>query len=240
MNPSLAYKHSPGSTPGVLFLPGFHSTMQGNKARYLETICQQGGHQFTRFDYSGHGDSPGRFEEGSIHRWRDDALSILDTVCVGPQVLVGSSMGGWIATLLTQLRPDRIHALIGIATAADFTSELLAPALSAEQHQALQQGRTIELANHYENIEPHRIKQDLLDSGLDCAILHQNLPIACPVRLLHGTADSDVPWLFSQRLLDAIDSEDAQLTLVKGCDHRFSTTAQLRIIANTVKQRLEP
>jgi len=185
MNAPLAYNHQQGKSPGVLFLPGFHSTMQGNKALMLEAYCKTSGHQFTRFDYSGHGDSPGLFEEGSITQWRDDALWILDNVCHGPQILVGSSMGAWLATLIALERPERLHALIGIAAAPDLTEELLLPALSAAQLQALQAGETLQLDN---------------DSQLE--------------------------------------SQNAQLTLVSGANHRFSTDREMLLIKNTLAELL--
>jgi len=235
----LAFEHSDGQSPGVLFLPGFHSTMQGNKARFLESYCQERGHQFTRFDYTGHGDSPGLFEEGTIEQWRDDALAVLDHVCSGPQILVGSSMGGWLASLVAALRPERIHALLGVACAPDLTDELLSPMLSTAQHQALRAGETIELDNDYEGIDPHRIRQALLDSGTRCSVLNQSLPISCPVRLFHGTSDKDVPWQLSQRLLEAIAGTDAQLTLLKGADHRFSNPAELKLITDTLGELLK-
>lgn len=235
---SLAFKHTPGTTPGVLFLPGFHSTMQGDKAQALEHFCQTNGVQFTRFDYSGHGDSPGLFEDGTIDQWRDDAIEILDSVCQGPQVLVGSSMGGWLATLTALARPDRVFAILGIASAPDLTEELIAPFLSAAQRTVLENGGVIELANDYENIDPHRFRQALLTSGKACCVLGQSLPLNCPVRLLHGMADTDVPWSLSERLLACFASEDAQLVLLKGANHRFSKPLELNLIQKTLESML--
>jgi len=235
---ALAFEHSEGSEPGVLFLPGFHSTMNGDKARYLEQHCQALGLQFTRFDYSGHGDSHGLFEEGSIAQWRDDALSILDKVCTGPQILIGSSMGGWLAILVALERPERIAGILGIASAPDLTDEIIVPALSAEQLQALKNGDTIEIENDYENIDPHRFRQALLDTGSQCSVLNRSLPIHCPVRLLHGLADTDIPWSLSERLLDRLESTDATLTLIKGADHRLSNDTQLKLITHALNELL--
>jgi len=234
----LAFKHTPGTAPGVLFLPGFHSTMHGNKAQALELYCQSQGVQFTRFDYSGHGDSPGLFEDGTIDQWRDDALEILDSVCQGPQVLVGSSMGGWLATLTALERPDRVFAILGIASAPDFTQTLISPSLSKAQHSVLENGGVIELANNYENNDPHRIRQALLTSGKNCCVLGQSLPLACPIRLLHGTSDTDVPWSLSERLLACFASNNAQLLLLKGADHRFSKTEEIDVILKTLEPLL--
>ena len=235
---ALAYKHTPGSTPGVLFLPGFHSTMQGDKAQALEHFCQSRGVQFTRFDYSGHGDSHGLFENGTIEQWRDDAIEILDSVCKGSQVLVGSSMGGWLATLTAVARPKRVFALLGIASAPDFTEKLISPALSEAQHAVLERGGVIELANNYENIDPHRIRQTLLTSGRSCRVLGTSLPVTCPIRLLHGTADTDVPWSLSEQLLSCFASDNAQLLLLKGANHRFSKPAELDVILDTLNSLL--
>ena len=237
---ALAFKHTAGTNPGVLFLPGFHSTMQGDKAKVMEQYCQTRGVQFTRFDYSGHGDSPGLFEDGTIEQWRNDVIDILDNVCTGPQVLVGSSMGGWLATLAALARPERTFAIVGIASAPDLTDELLSPALSAEQHKALDDGEVVEIANDYENIDPHRFRKALLTSGTACNVLGKTLPLECPVRLLHGTADNDVPWSLSERLLACFASDDAQLLLLKGADHRFSKPRELDVILKTLEPLLTP
>jgi len=149
---NLAYHHTPKSeetlhpgAPGVLFLSGFHSTMQGNKALALEQFCQARGVQYTRFDYTGHGESPGNIDTGTIAQWKNDAINILDNVCIGPQILVGSSMGAWIATRVALERTDRINALLGIAAAPDFTHRLLEPSLSISQKHQLQAGNTLTL-----------------------------------------------------------------------------------------------
>ncbi len=231
---ALAYQHSGNSLPGVLFLPGFHSTMAGTKAEALANLCETRGIQYTRFDYTGHGGSPGDFEHGTITRWRDDAIDILDSICNGPQVLVGSSMGGWIAALVALARPDRMHGLIGIAAAPDFIDELLTPSLSEHQKLVLKSGQAIDLPNRYDDGEPHRIRQALLDSGALCRVLNTSQPITCPVRLLHGTGDRDVPWTLSARLLVSIQSLDAQLILVKDADHRFSSRVELELIKRCV------
>lgn len=237
---ALAFKHTSGKSPGILFLPGFNSTMQGNKAQALDRFCRTRGLQFTRFDYSGHGDSDGHFEDGSIEQWRDDAIEILDTVCTGPQVLVGSSMGGWLATLAALERPNRVAALLGIASAPDFTEELLYPTLSEAQIKSLHDGQTVEISNHYDDETAHRFRQQLLDSGKTCSVLGRALPLMCPIRLLHGTADADVPWSLSERLLQGFASKDAQLLLVKGAGHRFSSPQEIDLIQSTLEPLLSP
>jgi len=151
---------------------------------------------------------------------------------------VGSSMGAWLATLLACQRADRVHGILGVAAAPDFTELLLLPMLSDTQKNALKRGDTVELQNDYEDIEPHRIRQALIDSGRRCRVLDAALSIQCPVRLIHGTGDKDVPWQLSERLLQAITGNDAQLCLVKGADHRFSEPAQLEQITRTLDELL--
>lgn len=244
---ALAYHHTPQGkhspypdAPGVLFLSGFHSNMQGNKALALEQFCQAHGVQYTRFDYTGHGESPGDSETGTIEQWCNDALEILDNVCTGPQIVVGSSMGVWLATLVTLERSNRIAAMLGIAGAPDFTHRLIEPNLSDQQKQALNDGQTISLHSHYDEQNPHRFQQGLLDSGRALSVLDQSLPIYCPVRLLHGTADADVPWALSAELLEAIQSQNGQLVLVKGADHRFSSPKLLKLIIHHLGTLLAP
>jgi len=232
-------KEADTDAPGVLFLSGFHSTMQGNKALALEQFCQQHGVQYTRFDYTGHGESPGDIETGNIEQWRNDALEILDNVCSGPQILVSSSMGAWLATLVTLERPRRVSALLSIAAAPDFTHRLLEPKLTEGQKQMLKDGQTLALNSHYDEQNPHRFQQGLLDSGKRLSVLNRSLPITCPIRLLHGTADTDVPFTLSIELLEAVQSEEAQLTLIKGADHRFSSHAQLQLINHHLAQMLK-
>ncbi len=242
---ALAFHHTPASVstqhkdkPGVLFLSGFHSTMQGNKALALEAFCQRNGVQFTRFDYTGHGESAGNIDTGTIEQWRNDALEIIDSVCTGQQVLIGSSMGAWLATLVALERPERVAALLGIAAAPDFTHRLLEPKLSEAQRLSLQAGDTLALQSHYDEQSPHRFQQGLLDSGRALSILGRSLPVSCPVRLLHGTADTDVPYTLSIELLQAVESSEAQLALIKGADHRFSEPHQLKLIEQQLAEIL--
>ena len=226
----LAFHHTRGTGPGVLFCGGFNSSMEGNKALYLESVCQQRGWQFTRFDYRGHGRSGGKFADGNISQWRQDAQSILDHVCTGPQILVGSSMGAWIALLVGIARPDRAKGLLGIASAPDFTEELLWNQLDSVTRQSLIDGNTWAMPNHCDDEIPHSISLQLIESGRQHLLLGSRVPIQCPVRLLHGTSDTDVPATMSMRLLEQLTSNDAQLVLIKGADHRFSSREQLTLI----------
>jgi pimeloyl-ACP methyl ester carboxylesterase len=229
----LAYHASAGKTPGVLFLGGFMSNMNGTKAGALETWCQNQGHAFTRFDYQGHGQSSGRFEDGTIGGWLDDADAVLETITQGPQVVVGSSMGGWISLLLALRHPHRIQALITLACAIDFTERLLRPALKESQLLTLSQQGVIELPSHYD-MEPCRIRQELLDDGARHQLLEQEIPLEIPVHLIHGMADTDVPWRTSLETLQQLRSVNINLTLIKKGDHRLSTPADLAIITQAI------
>lgn len=231
--PDLAYVFTPGDGPVVVFLGGFRSDMTGTKALALEAWAKQAGRGFLRLDYSGHGASQGRFEEGTIGLWLTDALAVLDAVTDGPLVLVGSSMGGWIACLVALARPQQVVGLTGIAAAPDFTERLMWDRFSdSERWRILNLGR-IEEPSAYSDT-PTVITKQLIEEGRRHLLLHGPIPIPCPVRLIHGQADPDVPWSMSLDLADRLDSPDVQVTLVKGGDHRLSTPADLALITRTV------
>lgn len=222
----IAYHASPGKNPGVVFLGGFMSDMTGTKATALEAHCRATGRAFVRFDYLGHGASSGKFEDGTIGRWRDDALAVLDRVTDGPQILVGSSMGGWIALLAALARPERVVGLVGLAAAPDFTRDLMWPSFTPEERDALARDGFIRQPTEYGD-EPYVITRKLLDEAERHLLLDRPVGITCPVRLIHGTADPDVPWDVSRRLLERLQSQDVTLTLVKDGDHRLSGPADL-------------
>lgn len=234
---SLAYHSRTGKSPGVLFLGGFKSDMTGNKATALDEYCARSGRAFTRFDYFGHGRSSGAFADGTIGRWLDDALAVLDSLTEGPQVVVGSSMGGWIACLLTLARPARVAGLVTVAAAADMTERLILPQLSAAQKAALARDGIFRDPSAYDP-QGYEITQQLLDEGRRHLILGGPVPIRCPVRLIHGTADRDVPWSLSAELMDRLESPDATLTLVKDGDHRLSAPADLARLAGAIDELL--
>ncbi|MCB1700761.1 MAG: alpha/beta hydrolase [Pseudomonadales bacterium] len=233
----LAYRHVPGSVPGILFCAGFNSNMQGIKALALEQWCREQGRQFTRFDYFGHGDSSGALEEGSIGRWRDDALAVLDQVTSGPQLVVGSSMGGWIMLLVARERPDRVFALVGLAAAPDFTARLRA-SLGEAQRRQLQDAGYMDLPNCYDDGEPYRIGRELLDEGDAHLLLGAEIDVTVPVRLIQGQCDEDVPWRLALGLAENIRSNDVEVQLVKAGDHRLSGPADLDRLRRTVAHLL--
>ena len=222
----------PGSAqrPGVTFCGGFRSDMTGGKARYLEEHCRWRGQAFLRFDYSGHGASSGRFEDGTIGRWLADTLSVLDGLTEGPQILVGSSMGGWIAALAALARPRRIAGLVAVAAAVDFTEELIWDRLSDEQRAKILQDRLLLRPSDYDE-RPDPITLRLIEEGRDHLLLGAPVAITAPVRLVHGMADRDVPWRQSLRLAERITGPDVRLTLVKDGAHRMSRPSDLALIA---------
>ena len=224
--------------PGLMFLGGFMSDMTGRKALTLEAFARRRGQTFLRFDYRGHGASSGRFEDGTIGDWRDDALTVLDRLTEGPQILVGSSMGGWIMLLLALARPERIAGLVGIAAAPDFTEDLMWGRASEQERAALlRDGRVLQPSDYSE--EPYVITARLIEEARGHLLLRGPLPIRCPLRLLHGLEDADVPWQTALRLSDVLESRDVELTLVKGAGHRLSEPEDLRRLEHTVARLSE-
>jgi pimeloyl-ACP methyl ester carboxylesterase len=236
---SLAYRHVSGREPGILFCSGFNSNMQGTKALALEQWCRDQGRQFTRFDYFGHGDSSGVLEQGCIGRWRDDGLAILDSVTTGPQLVVGSSMGGWIMLLLAIARPQRVYALVGLAAAPDFTRRLEASLTGEQRHQLADNGYA-DLPNCYDDGEPYRIGRHLIEEGAVHLLLGAQIPIDLKVRLIQGQRDEDVPWELALSLAEKLRSTDVEVQLVKEGDHRLSEPEDLRRLLVTVEQLLAP
>jgi pimeloyl-ACP methyl ester carboxylesterase len=212
--------------PGLVFLGGFMSDMSGGKAQALEVYARARGRAFLRFDYRGHGASSGRFEDGTIGAWVGDALAALDALTEGPQILIGSSMGGWIMLLAALARPQRVAGLVGIAAAPDFTEDLIWARATAAQRQALERDGYIDNPSAYSET-PYRITRRLIEEGRDHLLLAKPIPLACPVRLIHGMADADVPWQTSLRLAEALESRDVEVTLVKGAGHRLSEPEDL-------------
>lgn len=225
----IAYELIPGAVPGVVFLGGFKSDMRGTKAEYLAGWARREGRGFLRFDYSGHGESDGDFEAGCIGDWAQDAMAAIDALTTGPQVLVGSSMGGWISLLVARAMPERVAGLVGIAAAPDFTSNgFWAGFTEAQRAEVMAAGR-IEIPSDYDD-EPYVITRRLIEDGADQLVLETPLRLPFPVRLLQGTADEDVPMDWALRLMEHADSPDLRLTLVKGADHRFSSPECLALI----------
>jgi pimeloyl-ACP methyl ester carboxylesterase len=232
----LAYRFDKGRGPGIVWLGGFHSSMDGVKAQAVGAWARKSRHACLRFDYFGHGLSSGAFMDGTISRWRDDALAALDELTHGPQVLVASSMGGWIATLLAHQRPERIAAMLLIAPAPDFTEvlawELMPPAIRKD---VMEQGYWMR-PSEYE--EPYPITRALIEDGRRNFVLDKPLRLSFPVRILHGEADRDVPWEHGYRLLDVMLG-DVNFMLVKGADHRLSSPEHLKLIESGLESLMQ-
>lgn len=229
----LAFRRREGRGPTIVFLPGYMSDMEGGKATALDSWAQAQGRPMLRFDYSGCGLSEGEFEAQTLAGWRDDALAMIDAV-EGPLVLVGSSMGGWLMLLCAVARPERVRALAGIAAAPDFTDW----GFTAEQKETiLRAGRLEEPSPYGEN--PYVTTRAFWESGEALKLLDGEIPIGCPVRLLHGLDDPDVPWRISLRLSGALRSADVQTLLVKGGDHRLSRETDISLLLRSVAALLE-
>ncbi len=233
----LAYHYLPGQQPTVVFLCGLASNMNGNKAMYLEAYCRTRGQAFLRFDYQGHGDSSGDFLEAGIGMWSTDALAVIRHATRGPLILVGSSLGAWIMLLVARKLDHRVQAMVGIAAAVDFTEDLICSTLSELQQSQLLARGVLELPSRYE-YGPLRIGASLLEDGRKHLQLRQAIPLQCPVRLIHGLADEDVPWQTSQRLVEQLETDDVRLILIKDGDHRLSTPRDLAILADCLNELL--
>lgn len=234
----IAYAKRDGRLPGVVWLGGFKSDMEGTKARALGAWCRAQGRAYIRFDYFGHGKSSGDFREATITRWRDDAVAVLDRLTEGPQILVGSSMGAWIALLAQALRPARVAGLLLIAPAVDFTEALLWAGLSDEAKRDIRE-KGVWLRPSAYDANPYEITRRLIDDGRQHLLLGRApLKLDCPVRIVQGQKDPDVPWTHALKLVDAIDG-DVTATLVKDGDHRLSTPNDIRLLERTLAAMIE-
>ena len=216
---TIAYRLRSGTAPTLVFLPGYASDMEGTKALALDAFADRRGLGMLRLDYSGTGSSGGRFEDGTLERWLEEALAAVDRLTVGPLIVIGSSMGGWIGLHVALARPDRLHALVGIAAAPDVTDWGFADAAAAEAA---------------------GIVRNFYESGQRMRLLAGDIPIACPVRLVHGEQDRDVPVDVAMRTLTTLRSADVQLKIIKGGGHRLSEPHEIDAILRTVAELLEP
>lgn len=230
----LAYRHRAGRGPTLFFLPGYASDMSGAKAGALDAWAEREGRAMLRFDYGGTGMSGGDFEAQRLADWRDDALALIDRVVEGPVVLAGSSMGGWLMLLLALARPERVQGLVGIAAAPDFTAWGYS---EAEKMTILREGR-LERPDPYGDA-PSVTSRAFWESGESLRLLHAEIGIDCPVRLLHGQEDADVDWTWSMQLAKLLRSADVQTILVKHGDHRLSRDGDLRTLIATVSALME-
>lgn len=236
---SIAYRRTivpPGKTPAptVVFLHGLMSDMEGGKATHLHAHADSAGLGFLRFDMFGHGVSSGKFTDGCIGRWRDDTLAVIDGLTEGPLVLVGSSMGGWVALLAAIARPDRVKAVIGIAPAPDFTEDSMWPALTEDQREALARGEIVEIADDDEPCGTYPVTRLMIEDGRNNLLLRKPIPFSGPVRILQGMRDASVDWQTALAIADKLDSADTRITLIKDGDHRLSRPDDLALLTRTL------
>lgn len=229
---ALAYRLTPGAGPCVVWLCGFGSDMSGTKATALEAWAQTNGRAFLRFDYSGCGLSDGTFEDGVVSAWLEDTFSVLDSLRIEDYVLVGSSMGGWIALLVARARPALTRGLMLIAPAPDFTQRLLEPELPAAARQALQETGRWDRPSAYGPPQP--ITQALIEDGRAHHVLTGSIPFHGPVRIVHGQQDPDVPWRLSLELAERIESANVETLFIKSGDHRLSTPQDIALLERTL------
>ena len=232
---TVAFSRIEGRGPAVVFLGGFRSDMMGTKAVSLEAWARRTNRAFLRFDYLGHGQSSGRFEDGTIGRWLDDSLAAIDVLTAGNLVLVGSSMGGWLSLLVARARPERLAGLVLIAAAPDFTERMLLKGLSPEDRIALERDGRLERSSQY-SPEPSVFTWRLIEEGRHHLLLDEPLNVPCPVRLLHGQSDPDVPWEYSLQIAKHLKAPEVIVTLIKGGDHRLSAPADIARLIATVEE----
>ena len=230
----IAWRRVDGAGPPLVWLGGFRSDMAGTKAQALADWALAKGRGYVRFDYLGHGESSGAFERGTITRWREDSLAVIDELTAGPLVLVGSSMGGWLACLAAAARPERMAGLVLIAPAPDFTEKLMAPEMSQAARAEMAETGVWRRPSEYG--DPYPITRELLEDGARWSIVPGPVPVEVPVRILQGGADSDVPWRHALELAQAIKGEDVVFTLVRDGDHRLSRPQDIERLLAAVEE----
>jgi pimeloyl-ACP methyl ester carboxylesterase len=235
---TIAYHRRTGRSPGVVFLGGFMSDMTGTKARTLDAFCAARGQAYLRFDYFGHGASSGNFADATVGRWKEDALAAVDQLTEGPQILVGSSLGGWLMLLTALARPQRVAALVGIAAAPDATEDLMWARFPPAVRDEIMRAGAARLPSEY-SPDGYLFTRRLIEDGRQHLVMRGPIPVGCPVRLLHGMKDPDVPWQTSFALAERLASRDVEVTLVKDGDHRLSTESHLALLIRTVATLLD-
>jgi len=235
--PDLAYcltrSDVEGAQPPIVFLGGFRSDMEGTKAIYLEEYCKSVGRDYLRFDYSGHGQSGGEFEELCLSDWANDAKDIIGQHFDVPVLLIGSSMGGWISLILAEKYPDMIAGLVGLAAAPDFT-KWMEDKITDQQRQDLLNNGRFDLPNDYG--DPYVISKKLIEDGRELSLLHKALSVGFPISLIQGKQDADVPWETAEKIKQVFQNPDVQITYIEKADHRLSAPEELAILKKTIEE----
>lgn len=230
----LAWRRVAGEGPTVIWVGGFRSDMTGTKAEALAGAAATGGWDFLRYDHFAHGVSSGDWRKATVGRWREDLIAVLDDLVDGPAVLVGSSMGGWVALLAALARPDRVASLVLIAPAPDFTERLMWPSLSDATRKAIVRDGEAMVADH-DDLPPYPLTRAFFDEARAWTVMEGSVDVAAPVRVLQGMEDESVPWRHVVELVERLEGPKAELTLVKGGDHRLSTPRDLMRLVATVE-----
>jgi pimeloyl-ACP methyl ester carboxylesterase len=233
----IAYHKTKAKTktnPTIIFIHGFKSDMDGTKAIAIEEHCQKKGLGYIRFDCTGHGQSSGDFLQGTIGRWADDLLAVIDNLTNGNIILIGSSMGGWLMLLAALKRPERITAMIGIAAAPDFTEDLIWQKMTEDQKNTLQEKGMVDLAIDEESPEPYPITQLLIEEARQHLLLEGGINITCPTRLIHGAKDTDVPLEISYQIKQLLTSTDIEVIVSENGDHRMSEPEDIALILSVI------
>ncbi|XP_007182000.2 palmitoyl-protein thioesterase ABHD10, mitochondrial isoform X2 [Balaenoptera acutorostrata] len=236
--PNLAYKRLKGKSPGIIFIPGYISNMNGTKALAIEEFCKSLGHAYIRFDYSGVGNSDGNLEECTVGKWRKDVLSIIDDLAEGPQILVGSSLGGWLMLHAAIARPQKVVALIGIATAVDGLVTQFNQ-LPVEAKKEIEMKGVWSMPSKYSEEGVYRIQYSVIKEAEHHCLLHSPIPVNCPIRLLHGMKDDIVPWHTSMQVAARVVSTDVDVILRKNSDHRMKEKADIQLLVYTIDDLID-
>lgn len=233
----LAYRMREGdmSRPGIVWFGGYRSDMLGSKANALDAFCRRDNIGFLRFDYAGHGESSGDFEDGTIGKWTRDARTVIEAVFERPLIIVGSSMGAWTSTLFALARPELVHGAVYIAPAPDFTEKLMVPTFTQDQISELERTGRLEIPSDYSG-DPYIYTKAFLDDGVANAVMTKDIALRGDIRILHGLRDEVVPLSHVVEFIDTINSDRVQATLVKDGDHRLSTDANLELLWQTIQE----
>ncbi|KAJ8390593.1 hypothetical protein AAFF_G00101990 [Aldrovandia affinis] len=236
--PKLAYRKVKGKSPGVVFLPGFGSSMDGQKAEALEEFCKSLGHSYLRFDYTGCGTSEGVWAECTVGSWKRDVLFVLDELVDGPQILVGSSMGGWLMLLAAIARPEKIAALVGISTAADHFVTAF-KSLPLEVRKEFEEKGEWTVATKHNDEGSYTLSMNFLQEAETHCVLQCPIPVTCPVRLIHGLKDQDIPWHISMQVAERVLSTDVDVILRKHGQHRMGEKDDIKLMVYTIDDLID-